>query len=43
MKVAADGNNTLVKLGYVITDTGNGFTSDGLVLTTAKKVPIALK
>jgi hypothetical protein len=29
MKVGADGNNTLVKLGYVITDTGNGFTSDG--------------
>jgi hypothetical protein len=29
MKVAADGNNTLVKLGYVITDTGNGFISDG--------------
>ncbi len=29
IKVGADGNNTLVKLGYVITDTGNGFTSDG--------------
>ncbi|MBK0380824.1 DUF4961 domain-containing protein [Mucilaginibacter segetis] len=29
LKVGADGNNTLVKLGYVITDTGNGFTSDG--------------
>ncbi|AMR32253.1 hypothetical protein A0256_12900 [Mucilaginibacter sp. PAMC 26640] len=29
MKVAADGNNTLVKLSYVIADTGNGFTSDG--------------
>jgi hypothetical protein len=29
MKVAADGNNYSVKLGYVITDTGNGFTSDG--------------
>lgn len=29
MKVGADGNNTLVKLGYVITDTGNGFISDG--------------
>ncbi|WP_184549499.1 DUF4961 domain-containing protein [Mucilaginibacter sp. FT3.2] len=28
IKVGADGNNTLVKLGYVITDTGNGFTSD---------------
>ena len=29
IKVGADNNNTLVKLGYVITDTGNGFTSDG--------------
>ncbi|OOQ56816.1 DUF4961 domain-containing protein [Mucilaginibacter pedocola] len=29
MKVGADGNNTLVKLSYVITDSGNGFTSDG--------------
>lgn len=29
IKVGADGNSTLVKLGYVITDTGNGFTSDG--------------
>jgi hypothetical protein len=29
MKVGADNNNTLVKIGYVITDTGNGFTSDG--------------
>jgi hypothetical protein len=29
MMVGADGNNTLVKLGYVITDTGNGFVSDG--------------
>jgi hypothetical protein len=29
IKVGADGNNTLVKLGYVITDSGNGFTSDG--------------
>lgn len=28
IKVGADNNNTLVKLGYVITDTGNGFTSD---------------
>ena len=29
IKVGADNNNTLVKLGYVITDSGNGFTSDG--------------
>lgn len=29
MKVGADNNNTIVKLGYVISDTGNGFTSDG--------------
>ncbi len=28
IKVGADGNNTLVKLGYCITDSGNGFTSD---------------
>jgi hypothetical protein len=28
IKVAADGNNTLVKLGYVISDSGNAFTSD---------------
>ena len=28
MKVGADGNNTLCKLAYVITDTGNGFTSN---------------
>lgn len=28
IKVGADNNNTLVKLGYVITDSGNGFTSD---------------
>ncbi|TFF38179.1 DUF4961 domain-containing protein [Mucilaginibacter psychrotolerans] len=28
MKVGADGNNTLVKIGYAITDTGNGLTSD---------------
>lgn len=27
-KVAADNNNYLVKLGYTITDTGHGFTSD---------------
>jgi len=29
IKVGADNNNTSVKLGYVITDSGNGFTSDG--------------
>ncbi|MGI4751438.1 MAG: DUF4961 domain-containing protein [Janthinobacterium lividum] len=29
IKVGADNNNTLVKLGYVIADSGNGFTSDG--------------
>ncbi|RYE30935.1 MAG: DUF4961 domain-containing protein [Sphingobacteriaceae bacterium] len=29
IKVGADNNNTLVKLGYVVTDSGNGFTSDG--------------
>jgi hypothetical protein len=29
IKVGADNNNTTVKLGYVITDSGNGFTSDG--------------
>lgn len=29
IKVGADNNNTLVKLGYCITDSGNGFTSDG--------------
>jgi hypothetical protein len=28
IKVGADNNNTFVKLGYVITDSGNGFTSD---------------
>jgi hypothetical protein len=28
-KVGADNNNMLVKLGYTITDSGNGFTSDG--------------
>ncbi|HEX3383597.1 MAG TPA: DUF4961 domain-containing protein [Mucilaginibacter sp.] len=28
IKVGADNNNTLAKLGYVITDSGNGFTSD---------------
>lgn len=28
IKVGADNNNTLVKLGYVIADSGNGFTSD---------------
>jgi hypothetical protein len=28
LKVGADNNNTLVKLGYNITDTGHGFTSD---------------
>ncbi|RYY30387.1 MAG: DUF4961 domain-containing protein [Sphingobacteriaceae bacterium] len=29
IKVGADNNNTLVKLGYVVSDSGNGFTSDG--------------
>lgn len=29
IKVGADNNNTECKLGYVITDSGNGFTSDG--------------
>jgi hypothetical protein len=29
IKVGADNNDTQVKLGYVITDSGNGFTSDG--------------
>jgi hypothetical protein len=29
IKVGVDNNNTTVKLGYVITDSGNGFTSDG--------------
>lgn len=29
MKVGADGNNTLVKLAYVLSDSGNGYTSDG--------------
>ncbi|MBS7564734.1 DUF4961 domain-containing protein [Mucilaginibacter sp. Bleaf8] len=28
IKVGADNNNTLVKLGYCISDTGNGFTSN---------------
>ncbi|GAB2686343.1 DUF4961 domain-containing protein [Mucilaginibacter koreensis] len=28
IKVGADNNNTLVKLGYCISDSGNGFTSD---------------
>lgn len=28
IKVGVDNNNTLVKLGYVVSDSGNGFTSD---------------
>lgn len=38
MKVGADGNNTLCKMAYVITDTGNGFTSNEFGTYYSEKV-----